>query len=112
GENLRANLDKLALSEQLATIKCDVALGFGPEDLKHAPPDKSALLTLYKTLEFKSWIKELEAEGVTESDSAVAARETANAQAGSAPATATAPITTEEAELPAPTELRYDIITT
>ncbi|MGV3592692.1 MAG: DNA polymerase, partial [Gammaproteobacteria bacterium] len=106
GENLRANLEALALSEKLATIKCDVELGFGPEDLQHTAPDKSALLTLYKALEFKGWVKELEAEGVTESESAIAAATSA------APASATAPITAEEAEPAAPTELRYDIITT
>jgi DNA polymerase-1 len=109
GENLRANLDKLKLSEQLATIKCDVPLGFGPEDLKHVPADKSALLTLYRTLEFKGWVKELETEGVTESEDAQAARESAS---GPGPAGPKAPITDEEAEPVAPTELRYDIIAT
>jgi DNA polymerase I len=102
GENLRANLEALALSERLATIKLDVALGFGPGDLKHQSADKSALLTLYKTLEFKSWIKELESEGVTEAEGTQAA-----------PATATAAqVEAAEAELTAPTEVRYDIVTT
>ncbi len=31
GENLRASLDQLALSRELATIKCDVPLEQGPE---------------------------------------------------------------------------------
>lgn len=64
GENLRNNIGVLMLSKQLATIKLDVALGFGPESLKHAPADKSALLALFREYEFKSWVKELEAEGV------------------------------------------------
>ena len=64
GENLRAHLEQLALAVKLATIKLDVALDFGPADLVHGEPDKPALLALYRELEFKSWIKELESEGV------------------------------------------------
>jgi len=64
GENLRANLTQLALSVQLATIKLDVALEFGPSDLKHSTEDRSALLALCRELEFKSWVKELESAGV------------------------------------------------
>jgi DNA polymerase-1 len=64
GENVRNNVGVLLLSKQLATIKLDVALGFGPESLKHAPEDKSALLALFREYEFKGWVKELEAEGV------------------------------------------------
>ncbi|HHX82092.1 MAG TPA: DNA polymerase I, partial [Pseudomonadaceae bacterium] len=64
GENLRANLDKLALSRELATIKLDVALDFGPAELQHAEADMEALLSLYKSLEFRSWIKELEDQGI------------------------------------------------
>jgi DNA polymerase-1 len=103
GENLRANLEALALSEKLATIKLDVALGFGPGDLKHEPADKSALLTLYKTLEFKSWIKELESEGVTETEAAQAAA-AASSTAQLEPA--------DETEPAVPAEVRYDIVDT
>jgi DNA polymerase-1 len=103
GENLRANLDALALSEKLATIKCDVELGFGPGDLKHADADKSALLALYRALEFKSWVKELESEGVTVADDASGAATLSNA---------TRAETAEDSEPAAPTEVRYDLITT
>jgi DNA polymerase-1 len=64
GETLRANLMQLELSKQLATIRLDVALEFGPGELVHRPADKSALLALFRTLEFRSWVKELESEGV------------------------------------------------
>jgi len=64
GENLRANLEQLALSERLATIKLDVALDFNPAQLVHGEPDKPQLLALYHELEFKSWVRELEGEGV------------------------------------------------
>jgi len=64
GENLRANLELLALSVRLATIKLDVALDFGPAQLQHGAEDRSELLALYREYEFKSWIKELEGAGV------------------------------------------------
>jgi DNA polymerase-1 len=64
GEKLRDNLDQLELSRELATIKLDVELEFGPKELVHSEPDKPELLALYKHLEFRTWIKELESEGV------------------------------------------------
>jgi DNA polymerase-1 len=64
GEKLRDNIGLLPLSRDLATIKLDVALEFGPADLRHGKPDKAALLRLYQELEFKSWIRELEEAGI------------------------------------------------
>ncbi len=64
GEKLRDNLEQLALSRELATIKLDVELDFGPKDLVHEETNKPELLALYKQMEFRSWIKELEGEGV------------------------------------------------
>ena len=40
------------------------ALDFGPAELQHAEADMEALLSLYKSLEFRSWIKELEDQGI------------------------------------------------
>ena len=59
GENLRASLDQLPLSHQLATVKCDVALEEQPDDLKIGTPDEDALRQLYAELEFKTWLSEL-----------------------------------------------------
>ena len=59
GENLRASLDQLALSRELATIKCDVPLDCEPEALIVSPPDNEALRKLYAELEFKTWLAEL-----------------------------------------------------
>lgn len=64
GENLRSHIDQLRLSCELATIKLDVELSVGPNELLHTPADQEALLSWYLTLEFRSWIKELEAGGV------------------------------------------------
>ncbi len=59
GENLRGNLEQLALSRLLATIKCDVALALRPDELKLHTPDISALRDLYTLLEFKTWLNQL-----------------------------------------------------
>ena len=67
GENLRAALDQLPLYRELATIRCDVELDFGPEELAIREPDQEQLLGHYRDLEFKGWITEassaLEADG-------------------------------------------------
>ena len=48
------------LSYQLATIKCDVPLDVGLDDLHLIEPDREKLLELYTLLEFKSWIDEIQ----------------------------------------------------
>jgi len=50
------------LSYQLATIKCDVELDVGLDDLHLGEPDHDTLMALYTELEFKGWITELERE--------------------------------------------------
>jgi DNA polymerase-1 len=59
GENLRECLDRLPLSRQLVTIKCDVALDVGPADLERKPPDTDQLRELFGELEFKTWLSEI-----------------------------------------------------
>jgi len=59
GENLRAGLATLPLARSLATIKCDVALGFDAEQLRRSPPDEARLRELFHHLEFKTWLAEL-----------------------------------------------------
>ena len=60
GENLRNSLEALPLSKELVTIKTDVALAQGVNDLNLQPPQTEELLNLFKELEFKSWVAELE----------------------------------------------------
>ncbi len=72
GENLRAMLDQLPVSRQLATIRCDVELPVALEDLTPAPADVAALVELFSRFEFKSWIAEL---GVEEEAPPPAARD-------------------------------------
>jgi DNA polymerase-1 len=62
GENLRAVIDQVPVSRDLATIKCDVALDLGIADLRVGEPDAEALRRLYERYEFKTWLSEV-AEG-------------------------------------------------
>ena len=48
------------LSYQLATIKIDVPLDVGLDDLHLIEPDREKLLELYTLLEFKSWYDEIQ----------------------------------------------------
>lgn len=48
------------LSYQLATIKVDVPLDIGLDDLHLGEPDREKLVELYSLLEFKSWLDELQ----------------------------------------------------
>jgi DNA polymerase-1 len=54
GESLRASLDQLALARELVTIRRDVTLDAGLDDLARGEPDREALRTLYTRLEFRS----------------------------------------------------------
>jgi len=59
GESLRASLAMARLSYDLAMIKRDVDVKLGPEDLVRRPPDTEQLRTLFRDLEFKTWLAEL-----------------------------------------------------
>ena len=61
GENLREFMDKLPLSRDLVTIKCDVELDDDPETLKRQKPDYEKLTELFSRLEFKTWLAEAKA---------------------------------------------------
>lgn len=63
GENLRDFMDKLPLSRDLVTIKCDVELEDDPETLKRQKPDNGLLTKLFGRLEFKTWLAEAKAGG-------------------------------------------------
>ncbi len=61
GESLRASREFLPLSYELATIKQDVELDRGPQELVVGERDIDALRELFKAFEFKSWLAELPA---------------------------------------------------
>ncbi len=60
GENLRKHLDFLPLGRKLVTVVTDLPLPVGPADLPARDDDKAALAAIYRRMEFKGWLKELE----------------------------------------------------
>ncbi|MDN5869448.1 MAG: DNA polymerase I [Nitrococcus sp.] len=59
GESLRGHLEQLALSRELATIRCDLELGLHPTAIKRQEPDGDALAWLYRRYGFSSWLAQL-----------------------------------------------------
>ncbi len=62
GESLREHLDELPLSYDLATIRCDLELGFQPGELRRSAPDTGTLRRLYRRYDLRRLLAELEAE--------------------------------------------------
>ena len=60
GEYLRAALEQLPLSRELATIRLDLDLEFQPKELQRGEIDKEPLIEALKRYEFNSWLKELD----------------------------------------------------
>ena len=83
GENLRKHLDFLPLGRKLVTVVTDLPLPVKPADLPARADDKEALAAIYRRLEFKGWLKELE-DGVR-SAAAQAAADSAGAEAQGEP---------------------------
>lgn len=67
GENLRSSLEHLPLAKKLVTLSCDIPLPCSFTKLHKQPADNAALLALYKRLEFKSWLKDLLDQEITQS---------------------------------------------
>ena len=63
GESLRDNLDQLKLSQDLATIRQDVDLSLAPRELKRSAGDSKTLRALYKRLELKTLLRQLDSDG-------------------------------------------------
>ena len=59
GDNLRGSLETLPMSQELATIRCDVDLGVGIAELEPRPPDEDRLREYFERYEFKPWLEEL-----------------------------------------------------
>ena len=59
GENLREFIPNLPLSKELVTIKCDLEVEAGIDELKTGDVDKDTLITIYQELQFKKWLGEL-----------------------------------------------------
>jgi DNA polymerase-1 len=74
GENLRAGLETLALSRQLATIRCDLELPVSIDDLTRKPADTEALRELYSRLELRSLLRQLSGGEATPAEAGAANR--------------------------------------
>jgi DNA polymerase I len=59
GENLKNSLEKIPLSKTLVTIKRDVALPIHLSDLMLQPSNATSLISIFKEMEFKTWLNEL-----------------------------------------------------
>ncbi len=92
GDNLRAGADTLALSHQLATIRCDVELPLDEATLTTRPPDTAALRELYTRLEMRSFLRALDGGdgAATGAATGSASAATGAAATGDAPSGATA----------------------
>jgi len=60
GESLRDNIDKLKLSQRLATIRLDVELPITLDELKPADADSDKLRDLYGRFELRTLLKQLD----------------------------------------------------
>jgi DNA polymerase-1 len=91
GDNLRAGLTTLALSRQLATIRCDLTLPLDEAGLVRRAADVARLRALYRRLELRTLLQQLEATASAATTAAVAGAATAaGAPAGAAVAAAPA----------------------
>jgi DNA polymerase-1 len=96
GEYLREALPRLPLSKELATIRTDVALAQGPDDLRQRNPDRDALRGLYARYEFNAALADLDRSG-----GAAATSVATTAASDGVPA----------ADLPAKVERHYELVT-
>jgi DNA polymerase-1 len=60
GEYLRASLEQLPLSRELARIRCDLDLEYQPQSLKRGKTDQEGLVEALKRFEFNSWLQEMD----------------------------------------------------
>ncbi|HOY23067.1 MAG TPA: DNA polymerase I [Cellvibrio sp.] len=108
-EKLIEHREMAYLSYRLATIKTDVELELGPESIHIAPPNNEKLRELFEDLEFKSWVKDLGADGSSAPTNSVAAQSESTAIENGAMSEVNS--VAEFTPPSAPTEIRYDIIT-
>ncbi|GAB6069017.1 DNA polymerase I [Thiomicrorhabdus hydrogeniphila] len=59
GENLRNNLEQLALSKELTTIKVDCDLPVSLQDIQRQPADMDRLQELFAEYDLKNWLNQV-----------------------------------------------------
>lgn len=117
GENLRNTLEWLPMARKLVTVKTDCDLSAAVADfhaLRETGEDKEKLVAFFSRYGFKSWLREATGESLPD------ARAQARARAAAAPAqgglfdapAAPAGSEAQQPEEAAPTEIRYETVTT
>jgi len=91
GENLRAGLDTLALSRQLATIRLDLDLAEDIDGFARRPVDTAKLRALYERLEFRGLLKALDGDPATGAATGAPAAPRSDAPRAAEPAVAGVP---------------------
>jgi DNA polymerase-1 len=100
GENLRASLGTIPLARQLATIRCDLGLPVGIDDLAPKPAQREALREIYQRMGFNRLLDELAAGAAAAPDApSPAAAAAAVAETSPAAARTRAEIVIDEAAL-------------
>ncbi|WP_419737172.1 DNA polymerase I [Pseudomonas sp. COR18] len=101
------------LSYRLATIKVDVELEVGLDDLHLGEPDRDKLIELYSSLEFKGWLDELNREakraGLQEAAAPAPAPAATAAAVEEVAAESTAPVTAEPQYETILDQARFDV---
>ncbi|MBB1518649.1 DNA polymerase I [Aquipseudomonas guryensis] len=109
---LAEHKDMAFLSYQLATIKLDVELDVGVDDLHPGEPDREALTTLYTELEFRSWLDELQREQARSKPLAKAAAKPLVSSGGlfDEPEPLAAAVEEQQQEQPVASDTRYETV--
>lgn len=74
GDKLRDKIDYLPLAKKLVTIHQDMKLSLTLDDLLTKPKDIDKLRELFTNLEFRSWLKELNAMAINEANQSLAVK--------------------------------------
>ncbi|WIO74237.1 DNA polymerase I [Porticoccaceae bacterium LTM1] len=74
-EKLAEFREQAELSHDLATIRTNIELPLSHDELSHQPQDSDALLALFREMEFKTWLEEVEQGGDEAPEQAVEAIE-------------------------------------
>ena len=77
GENLRRAREFLPLGRKLVTVVCDLDLPLKLEDLAPRDPDREKLIDLFSRLEFRTWLREVQGNGLEQPPTAQGAPEAA-----------------------------------
>jgi DNA polymerase-1 len=109
GEKLRAHLQQLPLSRQLATIRCDVPLDRKPEDMQLGTPDVDALTRLAGQLEIRSLLNGI-APNIVSAEGAATGEEAPTAGPATEPSAADS--AAPPVKLPDPVTRNYQTIFT